>query len=100
MTTMTAYLMSLLSEIEGVKAPLFIGPHFKEFTVNIDRTGKKFDAVHKQLLSRHAVHGGKNLNEEFPELGQTALYCVTEVHSKAEIDRLAQELRDILGGKR
>ena len=30
----------------------------------------------------------------FPELGQSALYCVTEVRTKAEIDFLAQALRE------
>jgi glycine dehydrogenase subunit 1 len=68
--------------------------------VNIDKTGKKIDTVHKRLLSQHGVHGGKNISKEFPELGQTALYCVTEVQSKDDIDSLATGLGAILGAKR
>ncbi len=94
------YAIKQLSRIKGVKSPVFKSPHFKEFTVNIDETGKKVATVHKRLLTKYGVHGGKNVSREFPELGQTALYCVTEVHSKEDIDRLAQGLGDILGGKR
>ncbi len=33
--------------------------------------------------------------ERFPELGQSALYCVTEVHSVGDIDRLAGALQEV-----
>jgi glycine dehydrogenase subunit 1 len=75
------YTMHLLSEIDGVKAPVFKSAHFKEITVNFDKAG------------------GKDISKEFPELGQTALYCVTEIHSKNEIDRLAEVLAEILAGR-
>jgi glycine dehydrogenase subunit 1 len=39
---------------------------------------------------RHGVHGGKPIREEFPELGETALLCVTELHSKHDIDKLVE----------
>ena len=89
------YAMRLLARIEGVKTPVFDSPHFKEFTVNFDRTGKTVRDVHKQLL-QHQIHGGKDLSREFPELGETALYCVTEMHSKADIDQLVDALEEIL----
>lgn len=95
----TQYAIKELSKIKGVRAPVFKSPHFKEFTVNIDKTGKKIDTVHKRLLSQYGVHGGKNISKEFRELGQTALYCVTEVHSKEDIDRLATGLKAVLGAK-
>ena len=89
------YAMQLLAEIEGVKAPAFKSVHFKEFTVNLDEAGKTVREVHEGLLQRQ-VHGGKDITREFPELGETALYCVTEIHSKEEIDRLAQALDEVL----
>jgi glycine dehydrogenase subunit 1 len=89
------YAMQLLAEIEGVKAPVFKSVHFKEFTVNLDEAGKTVREVHEGLLQRQ-VHGGKDITREFPELGETALYCVTEIHSKEEIDRLAQALEEVL----
>jgi len=91
----TQYAMRLLAKIKGVKAPVFESPHFKEFTVNFDDTGKTVKEVHEKLLRRR-VHGGKEVTEEFPELGETALYCVTEVHSKDDVDLLASALRGIV----
>jgi len=92
------YTLHLLSEIDGVKAPIFKSAHFKEFTVNFDGTGLSVKEVHKKLL-QHKIHGGKDISKEFPELGQTAIYCVTEVHSKEEIERLAEVLKEILAGR-
>jgi glycine dehydrogenase subunit 1 len=89
------YAQQLLSRIDGVKAPLFNSAHFKEFTVNFDETGKTVKEVHKELLS-HQIHGGKNITVELPELGETALYCVTEMHSKKDIDCLTNILEEIL----
>lgn len=89
------YAMKILNKIHGVKAPLFESVHFKEFTVNFSRTKKTVDQIHEQLLQK-SIHGGKNITKEFSELGETALYCVTEVHSKEEIDDLADILKQII----
>jgi len=89
------YAMQLLAKIDGITTPMFKSAHFKEFTVNFDQTGKTACDVHERLL-QHQVHGGKNIAKEFPELGETALYCVTEMHSKEDIDRLAWALEAIL----
>lgn len=89
------YAMQLLAEIEGIKAPIFNAAHFKEFTVNFDDTEKKIREVHEGLLRRQ-IHGGKDVSNEFPELGETTLYCVTEMHSKEDIDHLALSLKEIL----
>ena len=89
------YAIGLLSKIEGVKAPLFSSAHFKEFSVNFDQTGLSVKEVNKKLL-QNGIHGGKDISKEFQEFGQTALYCVTEIHSKDEIQRLAQTLEKVL----
>jgi glycine dehydrogenase subunit 1 len=52
-----------------------------------------------EKLTGHGIQGGKDLSREFPELGQTALYCVTEVHSQEEIQKLAAALGAIVGGR-
>ncbi|MCS7367809.1 MAG: glycine dehydrogenase, partial [archaeon YNP-WB-062] len=90
------YAMKLLNDIKGVRAPIFNSPHFKEFTVNFDGSKVGVEHVHRELLKR-GVHGGKIIKNEFPELGETALYCVTEVHSRGDIERLALNLKSILG---
>lgn len=92
------YAMRLISEIDGVKAPIFKSAHFKEFTVNFDGAGLSVKKVHKKLL-QHKIHGGKDISKEVPELGETAIYCVTEVHFKEEIERLAEVLKEVLAGR-
>jgi len=91
------YAIHLLSKIHGVKAPVFESTHFKEFTVNFDGTGLSVQEVNEKLLER-GIHGGKDLSREFPELCKTALYCVTEIHSKEDIERLTTALEEILAG--
>ena len=92
------YAMNLLSEVEGVKAPLFDSPHFKEFTLNVDSAGIGITDLHRELLKR-GIHGGRILKDEFPGLGETALYCVTEIHEREDIESLVENIREILGGK-
>ena len=92
------YAMQLLAKIDGITTPMFKSAHFKEFTVNFDQTGKTACDIQERLL-QHQIHGGKNVAKEFPGLGETALYCVTEKHSKEDIDRLASALEAVLEEK-
>ena len=50
-----------------------------------------------QALLGHNIFGGKDLTSDFAELGQCALYCVTEVHGQAEMDKLVFALMSVLG---
>ncbi len=90
------YAMQVLAKVDGVKAPVFKAPHFKEFTANFDETGRTVGDVHRKLLECQ-VHGGEDVSKDFPELGETALYCVTETHSKEDIDLLVSALEQALG---
>jgi glycine dehydrogenase subunit 1 len=89
------YAMLQISAINGVKCPVFKSSHFKEFVVNFDDTGKTVRQINKVLL-KHKVFGGKDLKREFPELGNSALYCVTEVHTKRDIDKLVEALKKVV----
>ena len=89
------YAMLKLDGIAGVTAPLFRSPHFEEFVVNFDATGKSVTEINRALLARH-IFGGKDLSHELPELGNSALYCVTEVHTQEDIDRLADALEEVI----
>jgi len=89
------YAMAELNKVEGVRAPLFEGPHFKEFVVNFDGTGKTVEEINRALLTR-GIFGGKDLSREFPQLGKSALYCVTEVHTKEDIDTLVSALQEVV----
>jgi glycine dehydrogenase subunit 1 len=90
------YAAELLSEIKGVRAPLFTSFHFKEFIVNFDGTGKTVAEINRALL-KDKIFGGKDLSGEFPELGNSALYCVTEIHTKEDIERLYHAVKNIVG---
>ena len=61
--------------------------------MRLRRTGERSPRSTAALRAR-GIFGGKDLSRDFPELGQSALYCVTEVHTQADVDRLA----DALGG--
>jgi glycine dehydrogenase subunit 1 len=89
------YAMLQLDAISGVKTPVFQSPHFKEFMVNFDDTGKSVDEINKTLLGE-GIFGGLDLSARFPGLGQSALYCVTEVHTQADIDTLAKALQEVV----
>jgi glycine dehydrogenase subunit 1 len=89
------YAILQLSKIRGIKCPVFQSTHFKEFVVNFDGTNKTVVEINKALLKRK-IFGGKDLKNEFPELGNSALYCVTEVHTKNDIDRLVDALREMV----
>jgi len=89
------YAMMQLGRLPGVRVPLFQAPHFQEFTVNFDATGKTVAEINRALLQR-GIFGGKDLSREFPELGQSALYCVTEVHTREDILRLVEALQEVL----
>jgi len=88
------YAIKLLSEINGVKI-LFPSHVFKEFVVNFDETGKTASKVNKALLG-YNIFGGKDISQEFPELGNSSLYCVTEVHSLEDIGKLTTALQGVL----
>jgi glycine dehydrogenase subunit 1 len=91
----SGYAARRLGELPGVTSPSLDAPFFKEFVVDFGDTGRTVAEVNRALRERE-IFGGKDLSAEFPELGQSALYCVTEVHTKADIDRLADELAEVL----
>ena len=84
-----------LEEIPGVKANRFGGAFFKEFIVDFNESGKTVADINK-ALRQEGIFGGIDLSAAFPELGQCALYCVTEVHSKDNLCKLADAVRRIL----
>ena len=89
------YAMLRLDAIPGVRAPAFQAAHFQEFVADLNGTGRTVAEINRTLLER-GIQGGYDLSSEFAELGQSALYCVTEVHTQADIDRLAQALQEVV----
>lgn len=90
------YCASILDEIEGIQVAPKSG-FFKEFVVSFDDTGKSVSDINRLLLA-HDIFGGLDLSESFPELGQSALYCVTELHNESDLNRLADALMEVCKG--
>ena len=90
----STYAAKMLSEIEGLSV-MFDGSIFKEFVLNFDQIGHSVDEVNRKLRERN-IFGGKDLTAEFPEFGQTALYCVTEIHNAQDIEYLVSQLKEVI----
>ena len=88
------YAAKQLDAIEGVKAPAIGEFIWNEFVVQF-QNGITAQQVHEGLL-RHEIQGGKILSNEFPELGESMLFCVTEIHTQQDIDKLVQTVGDIM----
>jgi glycine dehydrogenase subunit 1 len=80
------YAARLLDGLDGVRVRWPQG-FFKELVVDFDRPVAE---VNRGLLAR-GIFGGHAL----PALGNAALYCVTEVHTEADVERLADALRQV-----
>jgi glycine cleavage system P protein (glycine dehydrogenase) subunit 1 len=87
--------MQEIGKIKGVRTDLFAAPHFKEFVVNFDATGRKVADINAFLL-RKGIFGGKDISREFPWLGESALVCITEAHTREDIDQLVSTLKEVL----
>ncbi|HJX04739.1 MAG TPA: aminomethyl-transferring glycine dehydrogenase subunit GcvPA [Thermoplasmata archaeon] len=80
-----------IGSVKGFKSPHFDAVYFNEFPVSSIHSPEK---IHKELL-KHGIHGGMILGSAFPELKNSALYCTTEMHSRADHDRLVSALEAI-----
>ena len=89
------YAAERLDALPGVRAPALSAPFFKEFVVDFSDTGRTVSELNSALRER-GIFAGLDLSGQYPELGQSALVCVTEVHTKADIDRFADNLAEVL----
>ena len=88
------YAARLISAVPGVRI-VWPDTTFKEFVVNFDGAGKTVSQV-DDALRAHGIFGGKDISGETSGLGQSALYCVTEMHTAEDIRRLAAALEEVL----
>ncbi len=87
------YAASRLASVPGVSVRFRDG-FFKEVVVDFTETGRPVAEINAALRERR-IFGGLDLSRPFPELGQTALYCITELHTQDDIDRLATALGEV-----
>jgi len=87
-----AYAKKELTKIDGIK--IYKGLNFKEFVVNFDSFGKSVKDINKILLKKN-IFGGIDLTNNFPTLGNCALYAITEMTAKEDIDALLNAFREM-----
>ncbi len=85
------YAAAELEKIPGARRA-FSGPVFNEFVIEFPRSVK---ILNRELL-REKIIGPLPLGQFFPELTKRGLYCVTEMHTREEIDRLVEATRRAL----
>jgi len=88
------YAKKRLSEIKGVKIR-FDAFSFKEFVVDFSGTGRSVADINEFLLEQR-IFGGRHLGNDFAELKDCALYAVTEVTTRGNIDLLVDTLNAYL----
>lgn len=84
------YALEKLAGIKGVKRR-FSGPVFNEFVLEFAGGWPKVEG----FLRKNGVLGGLSLEPFFTELKNCALFCVTEVHKKDDIDRLVHLVGEV-----
>ena len=82
------YAAAEIAKLPGYSLP-FDAPFFKEFAVRLPVPVAELN----QRLLGHKILGGYDLGQTYPELANTALLAVTEMNSRAQIDRLVGALQ-------
>jgi glycine dehydrogenase subunit 1 len=86
------YAQERITAIPGF-TPLFARPFFDEFAVATPMPVEELNAA----LRERGIVGGYDLGADYPELGNAALFCVTEARSREDIEALAVALEEIVG---
>jgi glycine dehydrogenase subunit 1 len=87
----THMLAERLTQVEGIEA-VFTGPYFHETVV-------KFNcdlAPVLQAMSAQNIIAGYPLGEDYPELENCLLICVTETKTEQDLDRYMQNIEHIM----
>ncbi len=87
------YAAKKLSRISDVRSPYFTGSFFKEFVVSYPKKGAS--AVFNGLAKR-GILGGYPVAKSFGLGVQAGSFCVTEVHTSEDIERLVAALEEVL----
>jgi len=88
------YAAARIAELDGFA----INPHaperpfFKEFVVRLPRPTAE---VNRRLREEFGITGGYDLGRDYPQLRQHMLIAVTEVHTRAAIDRFVGALEKV-----
>jgi len=84
------YAASQISELKDYEV-VADKPFFKEFVVKCPRPVAE---INSYLLEEYGIIGGYDLSQDYPDLGNAMLLCVTEMNTREEIDDLVQALQE------
>ncbi len=85
------YALKRLSGINGIKRK-FKGDSFNEFVLEFSKSWKGIE----EFLRKKGIVGGLGLDDSYPELKNCVLFCVTEMHKREDIEKLADNLETAL----
>lgn len=94
--TKSQYAAMRFSQIPGVKVR-FTGTFFKEFVLDYKDTGRSEEDIRQSLLEEK-IFSGVALKNDYPELSECALVCVTEMTTMEAIDHMAGALEKAVQG--
>jgi len=80
-----------LVSIKGFEK-VFLGTHFNEMLVKCPVNPLR---IHKGLLKKN-IHGGLIIEDQFPELKNTMLFGISEIHSDDDIDFLVSNIKEVI----
>jgi len=87
------YAKEKIAGLSGFRLP-FSAPIYNEFVV---RMPEPVEEINRRLRERGII-GGLDLGRIFPEMSDCCLFCVTEMNSREEMDRLLESLGEIIPG--
>jgi len=90
----TRHTATLIGELPGVSVR-YTDSIFKEFIVDFSATGRTVTHINAELLAR-GILAGHDLTGSHDGLDGCALYCVTEVTSRDDVDQLIAALTEVL----
>ena len=82
-----AYLREQISALPGYSLP-FPGPVFNEFVVSCPQSAAEI----LRRLENEKILAGISLSDDYPEIKNGLLICVTEQNDRAQLDRLVETL--------
>jgi len=92
----TDYLKHKLSTIKGIEVLFKESASFKEVCVRFN--DQDIETINHKLLESK-IFGGVDVTNKFMNLKNTAMFCITEIHTKQDIDHLCQTLESIIMGE-
>ncbi len=87
------YAKKKLSSVKGVELP-FEAPTFNEFVIETEKPASEV----LSKLAAEGIMGGIDLGKWEPDMDRDILVCATELNTKEEIDRYAEQLGKALKG--